>query len=110
MTDDHQYDLFHQSPAAPEVGHFAGATIDEKIDPSRLAKQSKRVFNLMKDGGWRTLEEIELVLRYPQASISARLRDFRKKGFGGHRLNKEPLHDRGHGLYIYQLIVRTQNV
>ncbi len=39
------------------------------------------MFALMSDGQWRTLREIEAATSYPQASISARLRDYTKEKF-----------------------------
>lgn len=74
--------------AEPEVHHV------------RLRGQILRIFNLMKDGKWRTLEEIEFATRDPQASISAQLRHLRKKRFGGHTVEREHL---GHGLYRYKV-------
>lgn len=61
---------------------FDGATYDKAQDAARLGKQLERVLRLMSDGHWRTLREIEDLLGYPQASVSARLRDLRKQKFG----------------------------
>lgn len=44
------------------------------------------VFSVMSDGAWRTFTEINRDAAcgpYPTQSISARLRDLRKKDFGG---------------------------
>lgn len=84
---------------------FSGQTYSKKHDQKRLTGQILRIYDLMQDGRWRTLAEIERVTRDPQASISARLRDFRKERFGGHELNKQPRGDRDNGLWDYQLIV-----
>ena len=82
---------------------FSGFTYDKTRDHDRLKKQLNEVFRLMSDSKFRTLREIELLLGYPQSSISARLRDFRKTSFGGHTVNREYV---SKGLYKYQLIVR----
>lgn len=60
---------------------FGGSTYDEDIDRSRLKGQLADVFKLMEDGAWRSLREISLATGHPEASVSARLRDIRKKEF-----------------------------
>lgn len=81
-----------------------GATYDPALDRARLNTQQQRVFDYIKDAGWYTLREIESALNYayPQASISARLRDLRKAKFGSHRVER-----RRHspGTFEYRLIV-----
>jgi hypothetical protein len=62
---------------------FGGVTYDPALDKDRIAQQLIRVFETMKDGTWRTLQEIALLTGDPPQSISARLRDFRKAKFGG---------------------------
>jgi hypothetical protein len=83
---------------------FDGTTFDEKLDGIRLTGQWLLVFDLMKDGSWRTLREIAQMTGCPEASVSARLRDFRKKKFGGHVVDRRR---RGHwvdGIFEYQLM------
>lgn len=77
-----------------------GDTFDPEFDLDRLNKQMRRVWDVMRDGRWRTLSEISSVTGDPEASISARLRDFRKKKFGGLVLNRRR---RFSGLYEYQI-------
>ena len=86
---------------------FDGPDYDPKFDKDRLTGQIQRVFDLMQDGRWRTLSEIEEMSRDPQASISAQLRHLRKKRFGSHTVNKRPRGERETGLFEYQLIVNT---
>lgn len=81
---------------------FNGSDYNHARDSKRLTKQYDEVFNLMKDGLYRTLYEIERELGYPQSSISAQLRHMRKERFGSHTINKQYL---GDGLYKYQLIL-----
>jgi len=84
---------------------FDGETYNHEKDNSRLTSQLNRVFNAMKDGKYRTLREIEDLVDAPQASISARLRDLRKRKFGGfsvHRVNM------GGGLFHYRLMIENE--
>ena len=55
-----------------------------QIDTPRLSLQITRVFELMKDGRYRTLREIANHTGCLETSASARLRDLRKPKFGGH--------------------------
>ena len=57
-------------------------------DFDRLCGQLKRIHDLMCDGLWRSLAEIELETGDPQASISAQLRNLRKMRFGAHDVRK----------------------
>jgi hypothetical protein len=82
-----------------------GSTFNEERDGARIARQRRAVFALMSDGKTRTLDEIATATGYPEASISARLRDFRKKKYGEHTVEKAYL---SHGLWLYRLIVREE--
>ena len=84
---------------------FDGPTAMQ-IDTARLAGQLARVYTLMSDGRFRTLSAIAEAAGCMEQSASARLRDLRKKKFGGHqiiprRLSVEPL------VYEYQLVPNT---
>src|SRR4029077_9710255 len=68
----------------PDPFYVDGATYEPEFDEERLRGQWRRVFWAMRDGGWRTLAEVSRVTGDPEASISARLRDFRKARFGAH--------------------------
>lgn len=85
---------------APRRG---GATFDRKKDGKRLSRQHSAVLDLMRDGEWRTLYEIEDATGFPTQSISARLRDFRKAEFGGHVVNRRRRGDSG--TWEYQLLL-----
>ncbi len=52
-----------------------------KRDQLRLGTLQARVFELTRDGEWRTLREISDACGGSEASVSARLRDFRKDVF-----------------------------
>ena len=79
-----------------------GATYEPKRDRVRLNEQQQRVFNAVKSGKWFTLRSIHNMTNDPEASISARLRDFRKEKFGAHQVDREYMAD---GLWKYRLIV-----
>lgn len=81
---------------------FAGSDVDMNRDAKRLTGQILDIYNLMKDGEWRTLGGIEAATGHGQASVSAQLRNLRKRDFGLHTIEKRHL---GRGLYEYCLIV-----
>jgi len=90
---------------------FDGATYEAEKDRARLSAQLQAVFDLMRDGEWRTLDEIGIglfewsgVMAMTQG-ISARVRDLRKPKFGGYTVNRRRVVSRPAGLYEYQLIV-----
>ena len=68
--------------------------------------QHHDVANLMLDGEWRSLEDISLATGHPQASVSARLRDFRKADFGSHFVRKRLRYYGSRKVYEYLLIAR----
>ena len=79
--------------------HFEGPREeDEQARKRRLTGQILDVFECMKDGQARTLNEIKHETGHPPASISAQLRHLRKLRFGGFVVEKEHV---GDGLYVY---------
>ena len=82
-------------------GHRDGATYDAAQDYERLSKQARRVYNCMSDGMWRTLRTIADTTGDPEASVSARLRDFRKQRYGGLIVETT----RTSGTWLYRLVV-----
>lgn len=87
---------------------FNGSDYVPEFDDERLKGQIKKIYELMIDGKWRTLSEIEQLTNYAQASISAQLRHLRKEGFGSHIINKRNRGIREKGLFEYQLIKSKQ--
>lgn len=86
---------------------FESYGYEEKYDQKRLTRQSERVYNVMKDGHWRTLGEIKSAIGGgSETGISATLRSFRQSQFGGHTLNKRRRADPHLGLWEYSLIER----
>ena len=86
------------------IMRFDGATYQPELDFERLSGQHRRTWILMNDGRWRTFNEISAITGDPPASISARLRDFRKIKFGGHVVNRRRRGEPGSGLFEYQVL------
>lgn len=84
----------------PSPPIFDGATFDPEKDTIRLSGQLAEVYNLMRDGRYRTLAEIRNVVSGSEAGISARLRDLRKRKWGGFTVNRRR---RTEGTFEYQL-------
>jgi len=108
--------LFDSNPSLPPprppdspfaASRFSGDTYDESADRVRLTGQIERIYTLMGDNRWRTLSEIEAATGDPAASVSAQLRNLRKKSFGSHTINKRSRGERSHGLFEYQLEGQT---
>lgn len=92
-----------------EAVRFDGADYVPKRDDFRLAGQVMRIFNCMRDGNWRTFEEIKRITGDPEASISAQLRHLRKNRFGSHGVDKRHRGPASNGLYEYKLLVNARN-
>jgi uncharacterized protein (DUF2132 family) len=80
--------------------NFDGETYDQPRDQVRLSGQALRVWRVLEDGNWHTLAGIKLKTGDPEASISARIRDFRKVRWGRNVVQAE--HVKG-GLWRYRL-------
>jgi hypothetical protein len=80
--------------------HFDGVTYDKNLDHAPLTGQLERVYLLMQDGQWRTLDQIAEAVGGSQAGVSARLRDFRKPKFGGMIVDRRRVFGR---LYEYRI-------
>lgn len=86
------------------VAHFDGATYDQAQDFTRLNTQLRAVRDLMRDGTWRSLNQIAVATGYPEASLSARLRDLRKLKFGLHTVQRRRAGE-GRGTFEYRVTV-----
>ena len=86
---------------------FDGDDYNHERDSDRLTGQLLRIFEVVKDGRWRTLKEIALLTGDPEASISAQLRHLRKPRFGSHEVEKQYV-DRG--LYKYRVLINGDNL
>lgn len=89
--------------------HFNGSDYIPELDHGRLSSQYQRVFDLMSDSKWRTLEQIAQETGEPVASISAQLRHMRKPRFGSNTVNKKRVGEPRNGLYEYQVIPAQTN-
>jgi len=90
------------------MNRFDGATYSPQFDDVRLTNQLGRVYSFMRDGNWRTLNEIAHNTGDPQASISAQLRHLRKQRFGSHIVEKRNRGERTVGLYEYRVLATAQ--
>ena len=81
---------------------FHGSDIDMNRDAKRLTGQLLDIYNLMKDGQWRSLGEIEAATGHGAASVSAQLRNLKKAAFGAHTVEKQHVKN---GLFQYRLVV-----
>jgi len=97
-----QPDLLDWTPPPPQsiLGDRAGETFNHKRDVKRLNAQAQRVWDAMSDGRWWSLRELADRCGDPEASISARLRDFRKPSFGGFKVEQVYIR---RGLHRYRL-------
>lgn len=84
------------------MGDREGETFDRERDGVRLNKQASAVFSYMSHGEWRTLADIAANTGYPEASVSARLRDFRRPKFGGYVVERRYI---ANGLWQYRLVL-----
>ena len=73
--------------------NFDGVTYERERDGERLGAQMKAVRNYMLsiDRAYRTLAQISSATGYPEASISARLRDLRKAKHGQYTVDRRYL-------------------
>lgn len=81
---------------------FDGATYDQERDGDRLGAQMKAVRDLMLslDWGWMRLSSIAAKTGYPEASVSARLRDLRKTKFGAYNVERRYV---ANGIWEYRV-------
>lgn len=54
-----------------------------------LHGQLGRVRNVMRDGRWRPVREISELLGEHETSVSARVRDLRKRPYGGYEVERK---------------------
>lgn len=95
--------------AVPPKRAFDGRTYEPERDYERLKGQLQRVFQVMRDGQWRTLAIIQAEVfktsgkHDSEAAISARLRDFRKRKYGSHEVERQHIDS---GLFTYRLVLK----
>ena len=77
------------------------------IDTPRLAGQLARVYEYMKSGEYRTLEQIANATGCLPTSASSRMRDFRKQKLGGYTVIKRQV-EGAPLLYEYRLVLKKE--
>lgn len=92
------------APAPAPAQAFDGSTYSPQRDHTRLKGQLAKVFDLMGDGEWRTLRQIQNIVGGSEAAVSARLRDLRKPKYGANEVLRENV---GVGLFRYRLRVTS---
>lgn len=86
-----------------EKNHFDGHNYNAHRDHVRLTRKLLELYEFMKDGSWRTVEEIHKELGHPHTTISSMLRSLRKAKYGYHNV---PGRRRGDSvMFEYKLII-----
>ncbi len=94
---------------------FDGATYDPAHDEKRLSTQLRRVFFVVVDGHWRTLQEIQDKIEASfkehdsEGGISARLRDLRKERFGAYDIQRRR-REGSDGLWEYRMNIYPKEI
>ena len=83
--------------------YFDGETYEASQDWHRLTTLLERVLAFMSDHQWHTLGAISEATGGAEASVSARLRDFRKPRFGGYTVEKRRVGGGRRGLWEYRI-------
>jgi hypothetical protein len=84
----------------PGFWRFDGETYEPERDRERLGAQLLAVRYLMLDHEWHTLADLARYAGGSEASVSARLRDLRKRRFGGYVIEREYV---SRGLWRYRM-------
>ena len=79
-----------------------GDTYQRGADKLRLNSQQLDIYRCMRDGRWWTLAALSRAAGHPEASVSARIRDFRKDKFGQFLVDSERVPGQK-GLWRYRL-------
>lgn len=82
------------------LGERDGNSFSRERDGVRLNQQAQDVFNFMSDNCWHTLREIAAKTGHPEASCSARYRDFKKSKFGSWKTERRYIEN---GVFQYRL-------
>jgi hypothetical protein len=84
---------------------MSDTALDEHRDGRRIAAQRIRVWRAMYGAGWMGLADISAVTTDPEASVSARLWDYRKAQYGAHTVERRHVRC---GLWHYRLRVNRR--
>lgn len=99
MSESTLFDVPSAPPSRSE--HFDGPEYDPGQDEVRLNGQIREIWELMKDGRWRTVQTIAIVTRFPANSIQAQLRNLRKPRYGAYLVERRRVTESG--LYEYRV-------
>ena len=80
---------------------FDGSDYEHERDSERLKTQLQIIEGFMESKGYQTLQQIADATGFPEASVSAQLRNLRKARFGARTVEKTYI---GNGLYSYRLL------
>jgi hypothetical protein len=84
-----------------EPDAFGGESYDPQRDFYRLHGQLRRVYEVMKDGQWHSVNELVASAGGTAASITARVRDLRKQKFGARLVERKHVKA---GFFLYRLV------
>ncbi len=84
----------------PDEPRFDGETYDPERDRARLSGALLRIREAMGDGRWWTIPRLAELAGCTEAAASARIRDLRKRRFGGHTVERRNV---GGGRWEYRL-------
>ena len=87
---------------------FKGSDYVAELDAKRLTGQILRVKQAMSDGKYRTLSELEAITGDPQSSISAQIRNLKKRPFGSHQVEKRRRGNPGNGCWEYRFVMEME--
>ena len=87
---------------------FDGDVYQPALDDVRLKSQLQRIYELMKDSRWRTVQDISVAVRAPSASVLAQLGHLRKAKFGAYLVEKRRVTDQG--LWEYRVRGKGEGV
>lgn len=86
---------------------FDGATIEPRLDDTRLMTALERVVAATRNGDWFTLKRLAFEARCSESGASARLRDLRKPKHGDRYGVIEVQSERRQGgLWLYRVIYK----
>ena len=85
-----------------------GDSYDPDLDEPRLSTQLEKIKAYLSNNQWHTLNELEAVTGYPQASISSQMRHLRKRKFGQYHIAKRRRSGGRGGTWEYRLMPREE--
>ena len=89
------------------TAEFDGDDYDSTRDKERLTKQRDKIRMYMEGRDYLTVQEVAEFFNYPENSVSAQMRNLRKKKFGGRIVDREYF---GNGLYKFKLMPEEESV